>query len=178
MKYRKKPIIIEAKKFDGNNREELVRWGDENSDNHPIGLDPDVRLDKILRVNTLAGMVTIITGDWILMGIAGEFYPYKPDIFEKMLKDVDQFVQDKYTPFILKSVIEKKDVLSKIKNKVDSANYKDALDYIISFSKSAMKRIKIFEKELKQPIIDQERRLLANIDASFQNMRDANATIS
>jgi hypothetical protein len=38
---------------------------------------------KGLPINTLEGVVTAQIGDWIIKGVNGEFYPCKPDIFEK-----------------------------------------------------------------------------------------------
>jgi hypothetical protein len=34
-----------------------------------------------LRIRTLEGVMTASPGDWVIRGVAGEFYPCKPDIF-------------------------------------------------------------------------------------------------
>jgi len=76
MKYRKKPIIIEA-----------LQWlGTEKSKNEicKFGCTP-IRCDlkeKELILNTLEGMHIASYGDFIIKGIKGEFYPCKPDIFK------------------------------------------------------------------------------------------------
>ncbi len=80
MKFRKKPIVVEAVQCTGSNLEELRAFVPE-----------DFRYNKIgepLGIMTLEGMMTISEGDWIIRGIAGEFYPCKPSIFEKTYEEV------------------------------------------------------------------------------------------
>lgn len=98
--------------------------------------------------------------------------------YTKMRENVESFVQEQYLPFVLKSVIEKKDVINNLKNKVDSGNYNDALNYLTSFSRSAHKRVQKFRNELLEPLLTQEQMLLEEIDLAFSNMRNANATIT
>jgi hypothetical protein len=40
-------------------------------------------------IPTLEGTMAAIRGDWIIKGINGEFYPCKPDIFEKTYEKMD-----------------------------------------------------------------------------------------
>ncbi|WP_204664866.1 hypothetical protein [Dyadobacter sandarakinus] len=48
-----------------------------------LGADASMpREDKIL-IPTLEGVMEASLGDWIIRGVNGEFYPCKPDIFEK-----------------------------------------------------------------------------------------------
>ena len=76
MKYRKKPVVIEA-----------VQITDQTFDapnpnpEHIIGVlyDPAKRQAHI---ETLEGTMTASVGDWIIRGVKGELYPCKPDIFE------------------------------------------------------------------------------------------------
>lgn len=80
MKYRKKPIIIDAIKYDGT-LESIV----------PLGM-PEVCQDFIsddLIIPTLEGDMKANKGDYIIKGIKGEFYPCKPDIFEACYEKVD-----------------------------------------------------------------------------------------
>ena len=37
--------------------------------------------DGLLKIKTLEGVMTAQRGDWIILGVAGELYPCKPDIF-------------------------------------------------------------------------------------------------
>jgi hypothetical protein len=53
MKFRKKPIVIEA-------------W----------------QTDKAMKITTLEGLMRADPGDWIITGVKGEQYPCKPDVFE------------------------------------------------------------------------------------------------
>lgn len=60
MKYRKKPVVIEA-----------------------------YQTDKELDIETLEGTMHASKGDWIITGVNGEKYPCKPDIFEKTYEPVE-----------------------------------------------------------------------------------------
>lgn len=81
MKYRKKPVVIEAMQFTGDNFNEVYRWGLE-SDRDIGNKFFESRQHMNMGVNTLEGMMTALPGDWIIKGIKGEFYPCKPDVFE------------------------------------------------------------------------------------------------
>lgn len=75
-KFRKKPIVIEAVQYDGENRDEILV---------KLGM-PEVGEDFLtgnLIISTLEGEMTASKGDWIIKGINGEFYPVKNDIFKK-----------------------------------------------------------------------------------------------
>ncbi len=79
--YRKKPVVIEAVRFDGSNFDEIADWvmprapGD--TDLSGVGGD-----DPHLTIHTLEGNMRADVGDWIIRGVQGEFYPCKPAIFE------------------------------------------------------------------------------------------------
>ncbi len=83
MKYRKKPVVIEAVQFFNNkigSNDPFWSWmtGDcEFSD--PDGLAYDLRIKTL---ESGGGFHEVSDGDWIIKGIKGEFYPCKPDIFE------------------------------------------------------------------------------------------------
>ena len=73
-KYRKKPVVIEALQFDGENHDAIVAFA---------GISINVGyIDRGMTIDTLEGMMTANPGDWIIKGVKGEFYPCKPDIFE------------------------------------------------------------------------------------------------
>ena len=61
MKFRKKPVIIEA-----------------------------YQTDTELDIATLEGVMHASVGDWIITGIQGEQYPCKPDVFEKTYERVEE----------------------------------------------------------------------------------------
>ncbi len=73
MKFRKKPVIIEAVQF---NIEE------DGSMNWPDGVQREPGDDKPYYIQTLEGPLNVSNRDWIITGIKGEKYPCKPDIFE------------------------------------------------------------------------------------------------
>ena len=78
--YRKKPIVIEALQYDGFHTGELNDFVGEMFF-EPVGLNPFIR--------TLEGDMTITKGDFVIKGVNGEFYPCKPDIFEKTYEKVN-----------------------------------------------------------------------------------------
>ena len=75
MKYRKKPVVIEAVQFDGTDKS--VEWLIPQLESGEIG-----RTANHLHIKTLEGIMTANIGDYIIKGVQGEFYPCKPDIFE------------------------------------------------------------------------------------------------
>lgn len=80
MKYRKKPVVIEAVRWTGENHEEINAFCKEN--------DMWSRSKKTLYIKTLEGHHYASVGDYIIKGVNGEFYPCKPDIFEKTYEKV------------------------------------------------------------------------------------------
>ena len=81
MKYRKKPVIIEAYKFTGHgkNVDFIEKWSEGSCYIRGTKLPPEHRE---LEISTLEGTMRAKVGDYIIKGIQGEFYPCKPDIFE------------------------------------------------------------------------------------------------
>jgi hypothetical protein len=91
-KYRKKPVVIEAMKFETNNEhgsphmDALVNWvnqGKDGSKPHAWHNGTDIF------IQTLEGNMQASVGDWIIRGVKGEFYPCKPDIFEATYEAVE-----------------------------------------------------------------------------------------
>ena len=78
-KFRKKPIIIEAIKWDGVLSEDIKNFIPEERYNINT---------SFLIIHTLEGNMIATKGDWIIKGVNGEFYPCKPDIFEKTYEEV------------------------------------------------------------------------------------------
>lgn len=79
MKFRKKPIVIEAMQYirNGLEAERVAAWcgGDQNDDG--------------IIIHTSEGDMLGNYGDWIIKGVKGEFYPCKPDIFEATYDKVE-----------------------------------------------------------------------------------------
>jgi hypothetical protein len=90
MKYRKKPVVIEAITF-----EELVKFGKESGGNivngmpwsfnfngHPITHEND---DCYL-IPTLEGTMKFNRGEMLITGVKGEIYPCKADILKRHMR--------------------------------------------------------------------------------------------
>lgn len=88
-KYRKKPVEIEALKFDGNKKsvQELCIWIDKEDKYGEIFIDYRYT-PPVVSINTLEGKMIVGIGDYIIKGINGEFYPCKPDIFKNTYEEV------------------------------------------------------------------------------------------
>lgn len=61
MRFRKKPVVIEA-----------------------------YQTDVEVKIETLEGVMTANPGDWIITGVKGERYPCKPDIFEATYEPIEE----------------------------------------------------------------------------------------
>ena len=79
MKYRKKPVVIEAARWTKHNWLEIDDFITVPHETFPI--------DGIVKIPTLEGTMKADVGDWIIKGVNGEFYPCKPDIFEKTYEE-------------------------------------------------------------------------------------------
>ncbi|WP_122788868.1 hypothetical protein [Intestinibacillus sp. Marseille-P6563] len=75
MKYRKKPVVIDAVQWNGSNHAEICEFIDPES----FEIIPKVGLV----IHTLEGNLHASVGDYIIKGVNREFYPCKPDIFQK-----------------------------------------------------------------------------------------------
>lgn len=84
MKYRKKPVVIEAEQFTEENKDRVFNFVRCNKaadfeDGEPV-----------LRIQTLEGVMTARIDDWVIRGVNGEFYPCKPDIFAATYEPVEE----------------------------------------------------------------------------------------
>jgi len=86
-KYRKKPIVIEARQITKDNILEVVKWCAGNS---VKTFYFDGRKDHVyVEIETPEGTMRADTGDWIIQGVRGEFYPCKPDIFAETYEEAE-----------------------------------------------------------------------------------------
>lgn len=93
MKFRKKPVVIDAWKFDPSlPYTDLPKWlplewfGEEIVPEPVLG-DRGIEIKRrrgspVIQIQTLEGTMTARIGDYIIRGVKGEIYPCKPDIFE------------------------------------------------------------------------------------------------
>lgn len=86
MKYRKKPIIIEAIQFEDNS--DRIIEIHEFMGGDTIRVNYEDKDNPYLKIETLEGIMKASVGDYIIKGVNGEFYPCKPDIFEKIYEEV------------------------------------------------------------------------------------------
>lgn len=80
--YVKKPIVIEALQWTGNNIIDVL-------DFCPDCFSYERSKKKILAISTLEGNMTASINDYIIKGIQGEFYACKPDIFLETYSTLD-----------------------------------------------------------------------------------------
>ena len=87
-RFRKRPVEIEAIQLDQMNASAVAKWcgGDENNFDT---LDDGIAIWTGVTIPTLEGTMTCSPGDWVIRGVAGEFYPCKPDIFDATYEAVD-----------------------------------------------------------------------------------------
>ena len=86
MKYRKKPVIIEAIQFEDNS--DRIIEIPEFMGGDTIRVNYEDKDNPYLKIETLEGIMKASVGDYIIKGVNGEFYPCKPDIFEKTYERV------------------------------------------------------------------------------------------
>nr|DAU41159.1 MAG TPA: PGDYG protein [Caudoviricetes sp.] len=89
MKFRKKPVVVEAVRFQPNEHETFSEI--------PCWLEEAFALGSVmwetkesLIISTLEGDHLVSTGDYIIRGIKGELYPCKPDIFNQTYEKVEE----------------------------------------------------------------------------------------
>lgn len=94
MKFRKKPVVIEAMQLEWGEWNEMCQFANVGrlADGRPEGCFIDENGERLpdgqtsermgLLIPTLEGLMLGRHGDWIIRGVKGELYPCKPDIFE------------------------------------------------------------------------------------------------
>lgn len=80
-KYRKKPLVVEALLWSGNNPGEVKQFIGRAWTWKVIGGQ--------VRIATPEGNMFANTGDYIIKGVKGEFYPCKPDVFAETYERVE-----------------------------------------------------------------------------------------
>ena len=90
MKYRKKPVVIEAVQWTGSYKstKEVIEFLGQKVTNDFVTQEKFEDYVSYIRTNglsieTLEGNMRVSIGDYVIKGIQGEFYPCKPDIFEQ-----------------------------------------------------------------------------------------------
>lgn len=91
MKFRKKPVVIEARQLTNDAFWDVYRWVDLTGNVVEWCWDkPEIPFaERFLKIGTLEGNMKAQENDWIIKGVQGEFYPCKPDIFEATYEKVE-----------------------------------------------------------------------------------------
>jgi hypothetical protein len=84
-KFRNKTVEIEAMLFNGSNVGEVIQWLGRDLCEHRGG---EGEKSKSLLIITPEGARRAEAGDWIIKGVCGEVYPFKPDLFEAKFEAV------------------------------------------------------------------------------------------
>ena len=133
-KFVKKPVVIEAIQYDGENIEAI-----ENFVGKKLSTVMSSDVDVNLIIPTLEGDMTALKNDWIIKGVKGEFYPCKPDIFKQsynmikenngILSEGEKRVRKSFNPSALKRVENFKsitasaiDEIAEVERRVKSAS--------------------------------------------------------
>lgn len=84
--YRKKPVEIEAIQFE--DTPEVLSELSDFINNQDLRVDYKDPENPVIKIETLEGVMKASVGDYIIKGVNGEFYPCKPDIFNKTYEEV------------------------------------------------------------------------------------------
>ena len=90
MKYRKKPVVIEAEQWNGSNLKQIIKFTGLHPSANKYGWESyeDLVKKEGLKIFTLEGTMMASVGDWIIKGVNGEYYPCKPEIFAKTYEKI------------------------------------------------------------------------------------------
>lgn len=83
--YRKKPVVISAIQFTGWNWKACLQF---MSDEILVFEEGMTKREK-LEIETLEGTMRVSIDDYIIRGVNGEYYPCKPDIFDKTYEAIE-----------------------------------------------------------------------------------------
>jgi hypothetical protein len=112
--YRKKPVVIQAIQLENLEVDSLMAL------QHFAGLGNNKLLavsDGVL-ISTLEGNMKASIGDFIIKGVQGEFYPCKPDIFEKTYDLAD--APESFLDRVIKEKAELAEKTSKLKDFIEN----------------------------------------------------------
>lgn len=90
MKYRKKPVVIDAMQFETNNEvgspnmDKIVNWMNQGKSNMIAWHN-----GTNIFIQTLEGTMQASVGDYVIKGVNNEFYPCKEDVFNKTYELVE-----------------------------------------------------------------------------------------
>ena len=91
MKYRKRPVVINA-----------IQWAGRMADLDPLFQDGTTKRDRVfmtlatgaLQIKTLEGTMECPIGSWVIKGVEGELYPCRNDIFHATYERVEEEIPE------------------------------------------------------------------------------------
>lgn len=84
MKYRKKAVNVEARQLNLANIEQIAEWCNGFVRRREDNFEPSIQ------IMSLEGVTTARLNDWVIKGVAGEFYPCRDDIFKLTYEEVNE----------------------------------------------------------------------------------------
>jgi hypothetical protein len=88
--FKKKPIMVEARQYlNDSSSYDVLHWINEGQYKRGKDVPFATWQNGVLTIPTLEGGHAASVGDWIIEGVNGEFYPCKPDIFDKTYEPVE-----------------------------------------------------------------------------------------
>ena len=91
MKYKKKPLEVEAFQYKGKLEEDIPKWiVDAYRNNIAFYKFNESKNDVVLYLQTLEGPMSVSVNDYIIKGIYGELYACKPDIFLETYEKIEE----------------------------------------------------------------------------------------
>lgn len=89
MKYRKKPVVIDAMQYTQDTLHSVMTWIETFVEHNSEVLSYNEEANRFDCI-TLEGKLEISEGDFLIRGVKGEFYPCKPDIFHLTYDTVEE----------------------------------------------------------------------------------------
>ena len=91
MRFRKKPVVIDAFQLTEDVYRDPAKWPKWTSENFadPLPRQPHMH-EGVVYVRTMEGNMRADVNDWIIKGVKGELYPCKPDIFQQTYDPVEE----------------------------------------------------------------------------------------
>ena len=90
MKVRKKPVVVDAIQYKEDNHKDVYAFLHPELSRNDIDEIDSTNISGYFFIYTLEGKMKANVGDWIIKGVNGEYYPCKPDIFEKTYEIIEE----------------------------------------------------------------------------------------
>lgn len=91
-RYRKIPVVVDAIRWTGDNEGEVTaftnrRFRAMDAEDRANCDDPDATAEVFDRLHST--WVLVYTGDWIIQGVQGEFYPIRDSVFQETYEEAE-----------------------------------------------------------------------------------------